>query len=151
MSDTLALAQFLEHLRQRGFEVSADPDGNGYQVREQESEDSRPASRLTVESALFDEYFHAAAAHWELPPGSAERGDEVLSLMVTQVEAALASVDADGRNYVVELGLRRDSAGRVEWYQIEDPDRTEQPVRTAQPDPELRWVARPTGSTDIPR
>jgi hypothetical protein len=126
--------------------VAPRPEGDGYGIALPENGISTSMWRLVIDGVLFEEYVEAAASSWVLPLGTTERREEVLSLMVTYVEAALASVDPNGRNHVTELGLRRAPHGRVDWYRVEDRLNTE-PAHPS-PDPDLRWVAdrpRPAG------
>jgi hypothetical protein len=120
MSDSYEIARFLDNLRQRGFDITRLGPRAGYLVNRQNNGAPRSAQLLMLNSTLFDAYFDAAYATWTLPPGSIDRGEEILSLMAVEAEAALTSLDAAGRTQVTELGLRRDESGSVEWYRIKD-------------------------------
>ena len=113
------------------------PDDDGYGIDLPENRDGTSMRRLVIDARLFEEYVDTATSTWVLPPGSGDRWEEVVSLMVINVEAALTSVDADGRNYVTELGLQRDSCGRVDWYRTA----TSPGVESQAPNPDLRWMA----------
>lgn len=111
MSDSYEIARFLEHLRQRGYEVTRLPARGAYRISRYE--DANPVSKtLLLNSTLFDEYFDGAYAHWYLSPGSIDRGEEILSLMVAEAMTTLAGAEG--------LGLRRGTSGSVEWYGFEE-------------------------------
>jgi hypothetical protein len=111
MSDSYEIARFLEHLRQRGFDVTRLPARGAYRISRYEGQ--RVSSKmLLLDSRIFDEYFDAAYAHWYLSPGSIDRGEEILSLMVA--EAMTTLTDAGG------LELRRGASGSIAWCGFEE-------------------------------
>jgi hypothetical protein len=138
-------ARFLELLRKR-FTVEPLPAPGRYRITAHGDQELDPPPILNLDRALFDDYLDSAVAEWPLPPGVPDRTAEALSLMGVHVEAALASVDASGLNYVRELGLRRDTSGVADWYQVADEPETVHTARSARRNGALRWEAdRPQG------
>lgn len=114
MSDSYEIVRFLENLRQRGFDVTRVGPPGSYRVNRSDNATPGSTHLLILHSTLFDAYFDAAYATWKLPPGSIDRGEEILSLMAIQADAALTG------GQVTEVGLRPGANGSIEWYRIDD-------------------------------
>jgi hypothetical protein len=121
MSDSYEIARFLDNLRQRGFDITRHVPRGRYLVNRQDGAAASSTQLLMLNSTLFDAYFDAAYSTWKLPPGSIDRGEEILSLMAVEAEEVLTSLNTADRTQVTELGLHRDPTGEVNWYQLPPP------------------------------
>ncbi|QFG20782.1 hypothetical protein [Actinomadura sp. WMMB 499] len=123
-------AGLVARLRRLGYTVAGTAPG----VHEVTAHAGRPLHRrprLVLPEDVLAEYI-AALRH-----DAAEAGLAPLDLIETHIQEELDSIDPEGRNRTTALGVRRDHAGRPEWFVTQDP----RPPPDAAPG--FRWDAAP--------
>lgn len=122
----------VQRLREKGFAVEANAGPGEYIVTASGETPLPLRPRLLLPDALLAEYVTALVQEH----GSAE---EALEIMEIHIEETLDSVEGDGLNHALEVGVRREPNGRAGWFaRAESVDLSAPPA-----DPDLRWQGTP--------
>ncbi|MFD0900018.1 hypothetical protein [Actinomadura sediminis] len=109
-----AAAGLVARLRRLGYTVAGTAPGV-YEVTARAGRPLHRRPRLFLPDDVLAEYVTA------LRHDADDAGLAPLDLIETHIEEELDSVDPEGRNRTTALGVRRDHAGRPEWFVTQDP------------------------------
>ncbi|WP_449065448.1 hypothetical protein [Planomonospora algeriensis] len=122
----------VQRLQDKGFAVEAGPVPGEYIVTASGDRPLPLRPRLHLPDAVLAEYVEELVREF----GSTE---EVVDLIMINIEEMLDSLDPEGRNHTLALGVQRETNGRAAWFtQTEPISITTRPV-----DPALEWRAYP--------